>query len=83
MPLYEYQCENCGAVEEISRSVASRNDPMNCGQLGCDGSMVLVPSLGAFALKGGGWTPKGSQTPTASAPKRKRKGLDMTGDRNL
>ena len=78
MPRYEYECE-CGAGEELSRPIAERHDPVVCPS--CGVCMELVPSLGAFALKGRGWTAKGSFTPT---PKRPRtKGYDMTGDRDL
>jgi putative FmdB family regulatory protein len=86
MPRYEYECDKCGAGEEISRPIERRHDPMNCVQLGCDGSMVLVPSLGAFALKGGGWTGKGfAQNPSPTQKKfvPRKKGYDMTGDRDL
>lgn len=77
MPLYEYQCE-CGAGVELSRPIAERRDQVLCESCGC--SMELVPSLGGFSLKGGGWTPKGSFVPTT--PRKPRsKGYDMTEPR--
>lgn len=78
MPRYEYECQHCGAGVELSRSIEERRDPLACPT--CGGEMDMVPSLTAFALKGGGWTPKGS---IAAPPQAKRpmRGYDMTGSR--
>jgi putative FmdB family regulatory protein len=79
MPLYEFQCEFCGAGVELSRPVAERNNPVQCPE--CDPGMLMVrvPSLTSFALKGGGWTPKGSFVPSVPRPRKRTKGYDMTG----
>ncbi len=39
MPLYDYQCAECGRVEEMFRSMERRNDPARCPQ--CEGAMRL------------------------------------------
>ncbi len=38
MPIYSYQCEKCGAVEDSYRLVEFRNDPLPC--VGCCGHMI-------------------------------------------
>lgn len=30
MPFYAFSCETCGAVRDLYRSVAERNDPVTC-----------------------------------------------------
>jgi len=40
MPLYEYQCTACGAVAEMFRPIAQRNDPAFCAK--CEGSMQKI-----------------------------------------
>lgn len=80
MPRYEYQCDQCGAGVELSRFIAERRDPVAC--VTCGGEMDLVPSLTAFELKGGGWTPKGFEPTQKVAPKRRTGGYDMTGSRH-
>jgi putative FmdB family regulatory protein len=53
MPIYEYECENCGHQLE---SIQKISDPPlttcpECGQL----SLKKLVSAAAFRLKGGGW----------------------------
>ena len=82
MALYEYQCIQCGAGRELSRPVANRHDPVECGEVGCQGEMKLVPSLTSFALQGGGWTPKGpAGSPAPPRVVKRSSGYDMTGSR--
>lgn len=51
---YEYECEECGYVEELDRKVADRDEPYDCPV--CDGSMVRnVVQPTSFILRGGGW----------------------------
>lgn len=52
MPIYEYQCEKCGAVEEALQKVS--DDPLsNCPH--CSGKLHKLISHSAFHLKGSGW----------------------------
>ena len=34
MPLYEYECQDCGYVTEVFRSVPERNNPADCNICG-------------------------------------------------
>lgn len=53
MPIYEYSCKICSERVEVTRKMSERFDDYSCPK--CKSEMVLVPSLGSFALKGGGW----------------------------
>jgi len=55
MPIYEYQCEQCGHVVEQKRSVADRDlFPVHPhGEK--DVPMPRIISRTSFSLKGGGW----------------------------
>ena len=56
MPLYEYQCEDCGLRFEVRQKFS--DDPINtCRQ--CGGCVKKLISHGAFTLKGGGWYQQG------------------------
>jgi putative FmdB family regulatory protein len=52
MPIYEYQCDQCGKTEEILQKMS--DDPVSvCPH--CSGPMRKLMSLNAFHLKGSGW----------------------------
>ena len=52
MPLYEYQCRDCGRLSEVIQKFS--DDPLtDCSE--CGGSLDKVPSAPAFHLKGSGW----------------------------
>ncbi len=56
MPLYEYQCEECGLNFEVRQKFT--DDPIkNCRN--CGGVVKKKISQSAFALKGGGWYEQG------------------------
>jgi putative FmdB family regulatory protein len=56
MPLYEYQCEECGLHFEVRQKFS--DEPVStCRE--CGGSAKKLISRGAFALKGGGWYDQG------------------------
>lgn len=52
MPIYEYQCRDCGKVEEVFQKVS---DPActTCSQ--CEGTLDKLISQSSFHLKGSGW----------------------------
>ena len=54
MPIYEYQCGQCG---HISEKLQSRTDPppQTCPSCGAQGSLERIISQTSFHLKGGGW----------------------------
>ena len=53
MPIYEYECTECGNVIEVLQKVNSRRAPGRCEE--CSGKLVKKISRTSFQLKGGGW----------------------------
>ena len=58
MPIYEYECDKCGAVFEAMQSISAK--PLKtCDGLGCDdkdnGKVRRLVSSSGFILKGSGW----------------------------
>lgn len=52
MPIYEYQCEQCGQVEEALQKFSEK--PLSkCRH--CSGKLHKLISQSAFHLKGTGW----------------------------
>jgi len=56
MPIYEYQCRDCGDQFEILQRIGQR--PLRrCKK--CSGRLDKLISRTAFVLKGGGWYSEG------------------------
>jgi putative FmdB family regulatory protein len=58
MPIYEYECDKCGAVFEAMQGISAK--PLKtCKGLGCDdkdnGKVRRLVSASGFILKGSGW----------------------------
>jgi putative FmdB family regulatory protein len=58
MPIYEYECNKCGAVFEAMQAISAK--PLkSCNGLGCDdkdnGKVRRLVSASGFILKGSGW----------------------------
>jgi putative FmdB family regulatory protein len=52
MPIYEYECENCGRIEEALQRFSDK--PLTrCRH--CAGKLHKLVSQSAFHLKGAGW----------------------------
>ncbi len=52
MPIYEYECTQCGSVEEVIQKFS--DDPLTtCKQ--CSGKLNKLMSQSSFHLKGSGW----------------------------
>ena len=52
MPVYEYQCSECGQIEEAFQRIS--DPPLEkCSH--CTGSMKKLISQSSFQLKGSGW----------------------------
>ncbi|MGD9366349.1 MAG: zinc ribbon domain-containing protein [Desulfobacteraceae bacterium] len=52
MPIYEYQCEQCGKLEEVIQKFSDK--PLQkCKH--CSGKLNKLISQSAFHLKGTGW----------------------------
>lgn len=52
MPIYEYQCEKCGANIEKRQSIS--DEPLKVCEK-CGGELVKKISLSGFQFKGAGW----------------------------
>ena len=52
MPIYEYECTECGDVIEVMQKVSARA-PGRCKK--CSGKLKKKISVTSFQLKGGGW----------------------------
>lgn len=66
MPLYEYQCEECGLDFEVRQKFSDK--PISACRH-CGGKAKKMISQTAFSLKGGGWYEQGySQGKSCSAP---------------
>ena len=58
MPIYEYECNKCGAVFEAMQAISAK--PLKtCNGIGCDdkdnGKVRRLVSASGFILKGSGW----------------------------
>jgi putative FmdB family regulatory protein len=52
MPIYEYECENCGRIEETLQKIS---DAPLCRCRHCSGNLHKLVSPSSFHLKGTGW----------------------------
>ena len=71
MPVYEYQCTECGQIEEALQKIS---DPpcKTCSH--CGGTLKKLISQSTFHLKGSGWYVTdygGSKTGTKTSPNTK------------
>ena len=53
MPIYEFQCQECGKVKEYILSI-SEDNPDSCVSCGAKNLRKMI-SLSSFVLKGQGW----------------------------
>ncbi len=67
MPIYEYECEKCGAIEEVLQRFSDM-PLVKCKQ--CSGKLHRLISHSSFHLKGSGWyvTDYASKSQSCSAP---------------
>jgi len=65
MPIYEYQCKNCGKVFEVFQGIT--DSPVKTCRF-CQGPIKRLISLSTFHLKGSGWyvTDYGGKKATAA-----------------
>lgn len=52
MPIYEYECDNCGNIEEAFQKIS--DDPLSTCKR-CSGTLHKLVSHSSFHLKGTGW----------------------------
>lgn len=74
MPIYEYECENCGCIEEALQKFSDA--PLTtCSR--CSGNLHKLVSQSSFHLKGSGWyvtdyankTAKKTEEPSSASAK--------------
>lgn len=53
MPIYEYECKACGAVQELMQKM-DEPPPPHCAKC-AEGPLVKLMSRTAYVLKGSGW----------------------------
>ena len=71
MPLYNYQCYECGKVQEEMRSVKDRDKSIACDHCMCASDRII--DLAAFQLRGGGWAKDGYGKKPKLKPKKEEK----------
>ncbi len=52
MPIYEYECEQCGKIDEVLQKIS--DNPLSTCKY-CSGSLHKLMSQNSFHLKGSGW----------------------------
>jgi len=80
MPIYEYECSNCGNVEEVLQKFS--DSPLTTCRK-CSGELHKLISQSSFHLKGSGWyvtdyAGKSGGGASASAAKSEKKADDST-----
>ena len=72
MPLYEYECSQCGQIEEALQKFSDK--PLKTCRH-CSGSLRKLISNSSFHLKGSGWyvTDYANKSKAGSSPKGKNK----------
>ena len=72
MPLYEFECSQCGGVSEHLMKISDK-DPFICPHCKNEGTLSKLMSRTSFVLKGSGWyetdfkgAPKKSSTKTVT-----------------
>lgn len=60
MPIYEFECESCHKITEVTQSISA--PPLGaCPD--CTGPVKKLISQSSFQLKGGGWYADGYSAP--------------------
>ena len=66
MPLYDYECRNCGHRVEVLHGV-NASGPQSCER--CGGAMRKLMTTPTIVFKGSGWAKKDRSTAASSAKK--------------
>lgn len=76
MPIYEYQCQKCKKIHEVSQKMADK--PLTkCPD--CKGKVQKLMSLSGFQLKGGGWYKDGYSTAKPDKANEGRSPSEVSG----
>ncbi|MBV9085472.1 MAG: zinc ribbon domain-containing protein [Acidobacteriaceae bacterium] len=78
MPLYEYQCDNCGEVFEVMQKFA--DEPLTTHEK-CGGGVHRLLSAPALQFKGSGWyiTDYAKSSPSQNGGAKTEKSSEKTG----
>lgn len=75
MPIYEYECRQCGKIEEVIQRFSDA--PLTTCRH-CSGSLSKLVSHSSFHLKGGGWFTDGYGTKSKGDVTTESKGAVTT-----
>lgn len=75
MPIYEYECEECREILEVSQSI-SEAPKTTCPS--CSGSLKKLISVSSFQLKGSGWYSDGYNGPSNAKSDSKKSSSSPT-----
>ena len=77
MPIYEYECSNCGRVHEAMQKMSDR--PLTeCPH--CEGKLQKLISHSAFHLKGSGWYATDYANRNSGSPNTASKKSDQSSE---
>jgi len=71
MPMYEYQCDQCGEQFERRLSISDFETPQDCPACGA-GEATRKVGLSSFVLKGDGWAGKNARIKKQMTRKNRR-----------
>ena len=71
MPMYTYQCEECGEEFEELVPMDERDEPQECPECGTPTKRIGI-ELTSFVLKGDGWSGKNHRISRQMAAKNRR-----------
>ncbi len=74
MPIYDYVCESCGHVMEVSHGI-NATGPTECPE--CGGTLSKAFAAPAIHFRGSGWAKKDRKS--VSGPVKKKSGSESTG----
>ncbi|MBU0987473.1 MAG: zinc ribbon domain-containing protein [Proteobacteria bacterium] len=75
MPIYEYECMQCGKIDEVIQKFSDR-PPTKCKR--CSGKLQKLISHSSFHLKGTGWYVTDYAGKSGSAPVSKQKAAETS-----
>lgn len=79
MPIYEYECTNCGMVHEIIQKISDK-PVIKCPK--CAGKLQKLISQSAFHLKGSGWYATDYARKSNSASSSTKRRHDKSSDKS-
>ncbi len=82
MPVYEYQCQKCGEVEEVFQKISDLPRE-SCSH--CEGTLKKIISQSSFHLKGSGWyvTDYGGKKETGGSKKPGTAGTEAKSEKKV